>query len=137
MMKNDFTTYMRLFLIFMTAGGIALNAILYPFYPVGYELIKRVLIFRGFMQIFAADKADLERVTDDCRRKNLSHRANTTYSCVNMTDGMSFNYNKDKLETYGISQDCNYMSIMAWFILIQYFLCVKLILPSLLTAMFR
>ncbi len=63
----------------MTAGAIALNAILYPFYPVDLELLKRVILYRGFMQLFASDKVDLERVTDDCKSTNLSHTAKKLY----------------------------------------------------------
>ena len=88
MVKHDFTTYLRLFLIFMTAGGIAINSMLYPFQPVNWELMRRVFIFRGFMQIFAIDKADLEKTTDECRATSLSPRIiNQTYSCVDLTDG--------------------------------------------------
>jgi hypothetical protein len=35
-----------------------------------------------------------------------------------------------------VSYKCNYLSLTAWFILIQYFLLIKLFLPTLLTAMF-
>ena len=87
MVKHDFTTYLRLFLIFMTAGGIAMNSMLYPFQPVDWDLMKRVFIYRGFMQIFAIDKFDLERPTDECEKTGLSHTANSSYSCINLTDG--------------------------------------------------
>jgi hypothetical protein len=90
MVKHDFMIYLRLFLISMTAGGIALNAILYPFHPINYDLMKRVLLFRGFMQLFAADKLDLERSTDDCRHSNLSHRISGPYTCVNLARGADF-----------------------------------------------
>ena len=71
MFTHDFMTYMRLFLIFMTAGGIALNSILYPFHPVNMELMKRIFLFRGFLQLFTADKQDLERSTDECRQTGI------------------------------------------------------------------
>jgi hypothetical protein len=90
MVKHDFMIYLRLFLISMTAGGIALNAILYPFHPINYDLMKRVLLFRGFMQLFAADKLDLERTTDDCKHTNLSHRIYKPYTCVNLASGADF-----------------------------------------------
>lgn len=136
MVKHDFMTYLRLFLISMTAGGIALNAILYPFHPINFELMKKVLLFRGFLQLFAADKVDLERTTDECKVSGLSHKINRSYSCVNLINGINFNYTEEKLRSYGVSYKCNYMSLMAWFILIQYFLLIKLFLPTLLTAMF-
>ncbi len=137
MLQKDFMTYLRLFIIFMTASGIALNSIIYPFHPINYELFKKVFLFKGFLQIFTVEKADLEKTTDECRLTGLHHRIeNSTYSCVSLTDGLDFSYSEKKLKDYGVSYKCNYMSLSAWIILIQYFLLVKLFLPSLLTAMF-
>ena len=119
MVQNDFMTYLRLFIISMTAGSMALNAILYPFHPLNLELLKKVVLFRGFMQLFVADKLDLERTTEDCARTGLSHMINRTYTCVNLTDGIDFIYDYKKLESYGVSYKCNYQSVMAWMILIQ------------------
>ena len=136
MIKHDFTTYLRLFLIFMTAGAIALNAVLYPYYQFNWELMKRVILYRGFMTLFASDKQDLERITDACKSTNLSSKSNKSYKCVDFVDNSYFMYNSSKLREYNISGECNYQSTVAWMILIQYFLLVKLFLPSLLTAMF-
>jgi hypothetical protein len=119
MVQNDFMTYLRLFIISMTAGSMALNAILYPYHPLNLELLKKVILFRGFMQLFVADKLDLERSTDDCLKTKLGHMINRPYTCVNLTDGIDFVYNYTKLEEYGISYKCNYQSVMAWIILIQ------------------
>jgi hypothetical protein len=41
-----------------------------------------------------------------------------------------------KLNNYGVTYKCNYISLTGWLILIQYFILIKLFLPSLLTAMF-
>ena len=46
MLQKDFMTYLRLFIIFMTASGIALNSIIYPFHPINYELFKKVFLFK-------------------------------------------------------------------------------------------
>ncbi len=97
MVVNDFLTYLRLFLIFGTAGSIALNSIIYPFHPINYELFKRVFLFRGFVQLFAADKHDLERKTDECKYMNLSHKFTKPYTCINLTDGMDFHYPENKV----------------------------------------
>ena len=136
MVVNDFFTYLRLFLIFGTAGSIALNSIIYPFHPINYELFKRVFLFRGFVQLFAADKLDLERKTEECKLTNYSHRFTKPYTCINLTDGIDFEYPEMKLNKYGATAKCNYMSLTGWLILIQYFILIKLFLPSLLTAMF-
>ena len=53
----------------------------------------------------------------------------------NDTDDYAFKYGV-KLGEHNISGECNDQSTMAWIILIQYFLLVKLFLPSILTAMF-
>lgn len=45
MVKHDFMTYLRLFIISMTAGSMALNAILYPFHPLNWDLLKKVIFF--------------------------------------------------------------------------------------------
>lgn len=119
MVKHDFMTYLRLFLISMTAGSMALNAILYPYHPLNLELLKKVVLFRGFLQLFVADKLDLERTTDDCLKTGLSHNITRPYTCVNLTDGIDFRYTEDRLRSYGVSYKCNYMSVLAWVILIQ------------------
>jgi hypothetical protein len=128
MIKYDIWTYLGLFLIFMPAGSIALNSVLYPYYPFGFELIKRVIVNRGLMTLFASDKQDLEHTTESCRSQtNVSQ----SYTCdVGLVD-----YG-EKLRNYNISEECNYQSTFAWMILIQYFFLVKIILASLLTAMF-
>jgi len=136
MIKHDFLTYLRLFLIFMTAGGVALNAILYPFYPVDFELLKRVFIFRGFLQLFVSDKVDLERKTEECRNSNMSASFSEPYHCADLVQDLNFRYPNSALADKGVAYNCNYLSVLAWLILIQYFLLVKLFLPSLLTAMF-
>ena len=49
---------------------------------------------------------------------------------------MDFSYSYSKLNDYGVNYKCVQPSLFSWFILIQYFFLVKLVLPSLLTAMF-
>jgi len=78
------------------------------------------------MTLFASDKQDLEHTTDSCRLSNLYTRNNTNYTCANLVDA----------DDFGIDFECNYISTVAWIILIQNFLLVKLFLNSLLTAMF-
>ena len=72
MIKHDFTTYLKLLLIFMLFGSIALNAVLYQYYPFNLELMKRVILTRGFMTLFASDKQDLER--NSCNYKSKDQR---------------------------------------------------------------
>lgn len=79
---------------------------------------------------------DLERPTDECVKTRLNSKIHGPYSCVNLTTGIDFQYKEEKLEDYGVSYKCNHISVLAWVILIQYFLLVKLFLPTLLTALF-
>ncbi len=56
--RSDFLTFLRMFIVFMAAGGITINAIVYPHYPLGVELIKRVFL-RAFFGLFVTEKDDL------------------------------------------------------------------------------
>lgn len=136
MIKNDFMTYLRLLLIFVTACGIALNAILYPFHPLNAEFIKKTFLFRGILQIFVLDKDELETPSADCINSGLSNHINQSYQCVDLTQGIDFSYTKETLSSYGVNYKCVQPSLFAWFIFIQYFFLIKLFLPTLLTAMF-
>jgi hypothetical protein len=40
-----------MFIVFMAAGGITINAIIYPYYPLNSELMKRVFL-RAFFGLF-------------------------------------------------------------------------------------
>jgi hypothetical protein len=55
---------------------------------------------------------------------------------VNLTEGLDFTYSDAKLREYGVSPKCNHVSLMAWIIIVQYFLLIKIFLPTLLFAMF-
>ena len=135
MIKNDFMSYLRLLLIFVTACGIALNAILYPFHPLNAEFIKKTFLFRGILQIFVLDKDELETPSADCLKSGLSNHINQTYQCVDLTQGIDFSYTKETLSHYGVNYKCVQPSLFAWFIFIQYFFLIKLFLPTLLVAM--
>ena len=100
------------------------------------EFLKKIFLFRGILQIFVLDKDELEVPSSACQHSGLSHSINQSYSCVGLTDGIDFSYSNQKLSNYGVSYKCVHPSLLAWFIFIQYFLLIKLFLPTLLTAMF-
>lgn len=58
MVRIDFLTFLRMFIVFMAAGGITINAIVYPYYPLNTELLKRVFL-RAFFGLFVTEKDDL------------------------------------------------------------------------------
>ena len=135
MVKHDFMIYLRLLVIVVAAGGITLNALLYPFHPLDGELLRKVFLFRGFMQLFAADKADLEK--SQCPLDGqFTYKIKSNYTCVDLINSTSFNYNENTLQKYGVSYKCNYTSLSAWLRLLQYFLLIQLFLPILLYALF-
>jgi len=136
MIKNDFMTYLRLLLIFITACGIALNALIYPYYPINAEFIKKTFLFRGILQIFVLDKDELETPSSQCVASGMSSHPNRSYQCVDLTDGIDFSYSNSRLNEYGVNYKCVQPSIWAWVVFIQYFFLIKLFLPTLLTAMF-
>ncbi|XP_033743506.1 transient receptor potential cation channel subfamily M member 7-like [Pecten maximus] len=43
MVKHDFVAFVRMFLIFLISGGVTIQAVLYPNYPMGIDIIKKVL----------------------------------------------------------------------------------------------
>ena len=57
--KFDFVDFIRMFLIFMVSGGVTIQAILYPNYPLGTELLKRVLT-RPLFAMFLTQIGDLD-----------------------------------------------------------------------------
>ena len=57
--KFDFVAFIRMFLIFMVSGGVTIQAILYPNYPLGADLIKRVLT-RPLFAMFLTQIGDLD-----------------------------------------------------------------------------
>lgn len=57
--KYDFVDFIRMFLVFMISGGVTIQAILYPNYPLGIDLVKRVLT-RPLFAMFLTQIADLD-----------------------------------------------------------------------------
>lgn len=56
--SHDFVAFMRMFLIFMIVGGVTIQAILYPHWPVGLEMFKRVFT-RPLYALFMTQIDDL------------------------------------------------------------------------------
>ncbi|XP_048243432.1 transient receptor potential cation channel subfamily M member-like 2 [Haliotis rufescens] len=123
MVRKDFMTWMRMFLIVMVAGGITIHAVLYPSYPLTQEGIKKALA-RAFFAMFLTKIDDLEG-DEDCnnlyRNKTIEH-----CSVSSSTSGTA----SDQLNR------CPYSSLGGYAIVIQYLLITKLVLITLLYAMF-
>ncbi len=81
MVRNDFITFLRMFIVFMAAGGITMNAIIYPYYPLNGELFKRVFL-RAFFGLFIADKNDFNGTAI----RSLTLMASLNYCCFSPTE---------------------------------------------------
>lgn len=57
--KHDFVAFIRMFLIFLFAGGVTTQAVLYPNYPIGIEMLKKVLT-RPLFALFLTQIQDLD-----------------------------------------------------------------------------
>mgnify|MGYP003687856749 CR=1 FL=1 len=68
LMKKDFVTWLRMFLVFMVAGGITIQAVLYPnYYPLEEGII--MAFSRAFFGMFLTkiDDLDSQYLTLSCR----------------------------------------------------------------------
>lgn len=64
-MKKDFVTWLRMFLIFMIAGGITIQAVLYPnYYPLDESII--MALSRAFFGMFLTKIDDLDSKFYSC-----------------------------------------------------------------------
>ncbi|KAK3100144.1 hypothetical protein FSP39_015318 [Pinctada imbricata] len=143
MIKGDFVVFVRMFLIFLISGGVTIQAVLYPNFPLNKELIRRVLT-RPLFSMFITPVDDLSGF--DC----TSHYVNVTPSfcasdiCQKSTPGSTFSevfqsggshmYNTEPL--IEPIQKCPYSSFFGYVVTIQYLLICKLVLVTLLFAMF-
>jgi len=57
--KHDFVAFVRMFLIFMIVGGVTIQAVIYPHWPLSIELMKRI-ITRPIYGMFLTQVQDLD-----------------------------------------------------------------------------
>ena len=57
--KHDLVAFIRMFMIFMIAGGVTIQAVLYPNWPLNVDMIKRVLT-RPIYAMFLTQVHDLD-----------------------------------------------------------------------------
>ncbi|XP_071134130.1 transient receptor potential cation channel subfamily M member-like 2 [Mytilus edulis] len=131
MVSVDFVSFIRMFLIFMISGGVTIQAILYPNYPLGKELFRRVFT-RPLFAMFLTQIDDLSGY-DDCTPKydNL-----TSSYCVNNPFQSAGSHMYKPEPDVANLQKCPMSSLSGYVITIQYLLICKLVLVTLLFAMF-
>ncbi|XP_052825070.1 transient receptor potential cation channel subfamily M member 2 [Octopus bimaculoides] len=127
MVKHDFVAFIRMFLIFLLAGGVTTQAVLYPNYPLGTQMLKNVLT-RPLFALFLTQIQDLDGFKD-CTPlyKNIS----PSY-CTTRKTSSPF------VSDAGIAAvaTCPYSSLGGYIVVLQYLIICKLILTTILFAMF-
>ncbi|XP_060602842.1 transient receptor potential cation channel subfamily M member-like 2 [Ruditapes philippinarum] len=118
-----------MFLIFMIAGGVTIQAVLYPHWPLTKELIKRV-ITRPIYGMFLTQVDDLSG-DPSCSFEY----ENTTGYCHAPTyySGAIYTHQSQQIKDL---QKCPVSTFSAYVITLQYLLICKLVLVTLLFAMF-
>ncbi|XP_076098368.1 transient receptor potential cation channel subfamily M member-like 2 isoform X1 [Mytilus galloprovincialis] len=138
MVKHDFLTWFRMYLIIMVSGAITMHAVLYPNFPLEPEGI-RVALSRAFFAMFLTKIDDLEgapcskiyentTVIGHCYNKDSASLWTRKY--FNTTNLASAPGDTTPIEK------CPYNSLGGYLIVIQYLLIVKLIMVTLLYALF-
>ncbi|XP_052281701.1 transient receptor potential cation channel subfamily M member 2-like isoform X5 [Dreissena polymorpha] len=126
MVKNDFVAFVRMFMIFMIVGGVTIQAVLYPHWPLGVELVKRV-ITRPIYAMFFTQVADLDGA--ECSKGY----ANSTDMCYTGAGMYSADANTNLVQDL---EKCPRASLSGYVITLQYLMICKLVLVTLLFAMF-
>lgn len=119
MVMIDFMNFMRLAMLIIISSGIVIHAVIYPDYPMGKELLRRAF-HRTVFSMFLTFIADLE-VNPDCPAISSKYSEEHGTEC-HMGDSPSY-----KCQTTGI-----WPYVMS----LQYLVIMKLILLTLIYAMF-
>ncbi|XP_033743894.1 transient receptor potential cation channel subfamily M member 1-like [Pecten maximus] len=132
MIKKDFLTWMRMFLIIMVSGGVTIHAVLYPNYPFTLQGIKMALT-RAFFAMFITQIGDLEG-NESCS----DLYKNTSLSHCRATSPDIFGKNASSMTTDDVTSfdTCPYSSMGGYLVVMQYFVITKLVMITLLYALF-
>ncbi|GFQ90467.1 protein ced-11, partial [Trichonephila clavata] len=117
MVLVDFVNFMRMTLLVIISGGIVLQAVLYPDYPLSIELFRQTF-HRAWFSLFLTPIGELEG-KDRCNMTR-SHHSSSDYCIVG------------KYSDY----TCPSTGLWPYLFAIQYFVFLKLILLTLLYALF-
>nr|UPO70949.1 sTRP4 [Mesobuthus martensii] len=116
MVLEDFVNFMRMVLLIIISGGIVIHAVLYPDFPLGVELFRRTF-HKAWFSLFLTPIDDLQE-KKECKRW-LS--MNDSYQC------RAGRYDDDT---------CPNTGLWPYIFSIQYFVLLKLIMMTLLYALF-
>jgi hypothetical protein len=76
--------FLRLFAIFMISSGVAITAVIYPHYPLGWDLFSKAVIFRGLMALFTNDMSGLNGTEHNCAI-NATTVVDKKYACLRLS----------------------------------------------------
>lgn len=119
MVLVDFVNFMRMTLLVIISGGIVIQAVLYPDYPLSAELFRRTF-HRAWFSLFLTPISELEG-SDKCTATRPVFQVNESESCF------VGRYSDVNCPNYGL---------WPYIFAIQYFVFLKLILLTLLYALF-
>nr|XP_022305861.1 transient receptor potential cation channel subfamily M member 1-like [Crassostrea virginica] len=131
MVRYDFITWFKMFLIIMVSGGIAIQATLYPNYPFG-EYGITMAISRALFAMFLTKIDDLDGGSSKCHG---FYENQTTSVCYDAAASF-WNRNITKVRFTHEYATCPHRSFGGYAITIQYLLLTKLIFITLLYALF-
>ncbi|XP_052285259.1 transient receptor potential cation channel subfamily M member-like 2 isoform X2 [Dreissena polymorpha] len=126
MVNHDFVAFVRMFLIFLIVGGVTIQAVLYPHWPLGVELVKRI-ITRPMYAMFITQVDDLDGA--ECSKGY----SNSTDMCYTGAGMYSADANTNLVQDL---EKCPRTSLSGYVITLQYLMICKLVLVTLLFAMF-
>ncbi|XP_067129859.1 transient receptor potential cation channel subfamily M member-like 2 isoform X1 [Centruroides vittatus] len=116
MVFEDFVNFMRMVLLIIISGGIVIHAVLYPDFPLSLELFRRTF-HKAWFSLFMTPISDLQE-RQGC---NKWHSFNDSYQCK------AGKYDDDT---------CPNIGLWPYIFTIQYFVLLKLIMMTLLYALF-
>ncbi|XP_061181386.1 transient receptor potential cation channel subfamily M member-like 2 [Saccostrea echinata] len=131
MIRYDFITWFKMFLIIMVSGGIAIQATLYPNYPLS-EYGITMAISRALFAMFLTKIDDLDGGTPEC----TSFYDNQTTRVCHDAAASFWNRNITKVRFSHDYAVCPHRSFGGYAVTIQYLLLTKLIFITLLYALF-
>ncbi|XP_062585972.1 transient receptor potential cation channel subfamily M member 3-like [Saccostrea cucullata] len=131
MIRHDFITWFKMFMIIMVSGGIAIQATLYPNYPLS-EYGITMAISRALFAMFLTKIDDLDGGSPKC---TSFYDNQTTRVCYDAAASF-WNRNITRVRFSHENAVCPHRSFGGYAVTIQYLLLTKLIFITLLYALF-
>ncbi|KAI0978967.1 hypothetical protein GJ496_004428 [Pomphorhynchus laevis] len=137
--KHDFADFVKLLLLAIFAGGVTINAMIYPFWPIDHNAFSRI-VARSFLAMFLTEKADLENnpastcVPPDPDSKICVEQSSGASSIANIG---KFTPNTLVYTMRNLTPSCPTPTFRGWIFTLQHFILMKLFLMTMLYAMFN